>query len=291
MSKRSFTLIELLVVIAIIAILAAILLPALQSARARAQNTSCINNLKQMALAARNYTDDHRGFWPGNSGTKPSGSKSAQWPWPQHLTRGKYFNVPAPENPYNVQPKLPDFAVCPSLTPQKTDTRYECYGAVVMTNTDRASGLGIEKIDTPAYKIGVTGAYNAFRPITVINTGVSPSTQIWLADSVNAIGRLDSRLVIVGPADDWGALYAVHNGRINFAAVAGNAESVPGDNISDYFGHQGAIQGTQGGIKIVGQYYYSRKIPYYRVVKGESGNGNFDTATLSKAYVVCKTVN
>ena len=289
--KKRFTLIELLIVIAIIAILAAILLPALQSARARAQSTTCINNLKQMAVIARTYADDHRGFWPGNSGTKPSGSTSSQWPWPQHLTRGKYFKVPVPESPYNVQPKLPEFTVCPTLTPKKTDTRYECYGAVVMTNTDRASGLGIESIDSQHYLIGVTGAYNAFRPITVITTGASPAKQIWLADSVNAVGRLDSRLVIVGPADDWGALYAAHNGRINFAAVAGNAESVSGDSISEYFGHQGAIQGTQGGIKIVGQYYYSRKIPYYRVAKGESGNGNYDANTLSKDYVVCKTVD
>ena len=105
--RKHFTLIELLVVIAIIAILAAILLPALQSARARAQSSSCINNLKQMAQVSRNYTDDHKGFWPGNSGTKPTASTSSQWPWPLHLTRGKYFKVPVPTN-FNIQPEVPD---------------------------------------------------------------------------------------------------------------------------------------------------------------------------------------
>jgi len=67
MRKRNFTLIELLVVIAIIAILAAILLPALQAARARAQSTNCINNLKQSGLMAQSYFNDNRNWWPCDS--------------------------------------------------------------------------------------------------------------------------------------------------------------------------------------------------------------------------------
>ncbi len=64
MPKKRFTLIELLVVIAIIAILAAILLPALNSARARGQSASCQNNLKQLASTVLLYAGDNEDYGP-----------------------------------------------------------------------------------------------------------------------------------------------------------------------------------------------------------------------------------
>lgn len=61
-----FTLIELLVVIAVIAILAAILLPALAAARGRAQGMICLSNTRQLTLAWQLYADDHNGRLPYN---------------------------------------------------------------------------------------------------------------------------------------------------------------------------------------------------------------------------------
>src|SRR5262249_44268222 len=79
--RRGFTLIELLVVIAIIAILAALLLPALSRAKARARQAQCISNQHQIGIGFQMYAEDHAGNFPVYDGWAASGGARPATPF------------------------------------------------------------------------------------------------------------------------------------------------------------------------------------------------------------------
>ena len=120
--KRGFTLIELLVVIAIIAILIALLLPAVQNAREAARRTQCKNNLKQLGLAMHNYHDVHKMFPPGyrfmpNSAIEAMGSPNVSLlPFLDQANLQELADAEIPwylQTPSTAQTIVPVF-VCPS---------------------------------------------------------------------------------------------------------------------------------------------------------------------------------
>ncbi len=212
MEKRNFTLIELLIVIAIIAILAAMLLPALNQALGRARSSNCRGNLKQIAFVLQQYSDDFNG--------EVFIKRAGNYGWGHLMTDGVLASPL--DQPLNYLPKKA--IVCPAdSSTQGVEVWFGMYGLLAPF-----SGSAYDyKKDFGSIVTGANGAsVSTFRLIGVKNPTELPLAADTIATATANIGK---SVYWFTPKDELGsskpAVSLRHSSSCNLAMADGHVES------------------------------------------------------------------
>jgi prepilin-type N-terminal cleavage/methylation domain-containing protein/prepilin-type processing-associated H-X9-DG protein len=221
-----FTLIELLVVIAIIAILAALLLPALSQAKLKAQRAACINNQKQLATAWVMYADDDSQVMPPNASINVSWTTS----WVAGILSWDTTASPNPDNtntlnltqsllsPYSAQStgvyKCPGDKVPGALGP-----RVRSYSMNAMLD-----GTGISGATSPGVYTAGGENFAIYMKTTEINNPGPSMTWLTIDEHADSIDN-GFFMVPMGQSSNWGDTPASYHGSSGVLSFAdGHAE-------------------------------------------------------------------
>ena len=217
-SRRAFTLIELLVVIAIIAILAAMLLPALGKAKQKAHTISCLNTLRQWGLGFRLYADENTDFVPeeGNIGSAindaPSGNLNEAWynSVAKYIGQKSMVELYQSTPPVIPMPGVSGLYTCPAAPqPRKTPSfnwAYFMYGENNRLCVNRGTRTGPPPVAQ-----------------TKLTSVTKPTDTIFVAE-LDGNGASDTQISLSGVTGQFAV--GRHGGRGNLSFVDGHSASL-----------------------------------------------------------------